>query len=268
MCVPAATRGGSPPSVAFRVLRATRRSAPTSRRASRSTRQAPTGPGREAPASSSASTARTQRDRAAARRGGGLAADVADRLSTRYEAVRARVAAACARAGRAADDVRLVAVSKGVSVDVVREATALGIRRFGENYVQEWQPKRAALADARRNRRQCRKRRQGQTGAQPILPSSTSHLSRLVVQPRRTTGRPSPLREMLVDHRRRAKTSHEDGVEAAPPFSSHSWCRGVRKRRRERIAGCHEHGMDRGHRGEDVAAACRIQPSKQSKGDP
>ncbi len=40
-----------------------------------------------------------------------------------------------------------MAVSKGVSVDVVREATALGMRRFGENYVQEWRPKRAALAD-------------------------------------------------------------------------------------------------------------------------
>ena len=52
-----------------------------------------------------------------------------------------------------------------------------------------------------------------------ILPSSTSHLSRLVVQPRRTTGRSSPLREMLVDHRRARKHPMKMGCRRRPPFS-------------------------------------------------
>lgn len=76
-----------------------------------------------------------------------MAAHVADRLSARVEAVRARIAGACRRAGRAPDDVRLVAVSKGMPADLVREAAALGVRRFGENYVQEWVGKHALLAD-------------------------------------------------------------------------------------------------------------------------
>jgi hypothetical protein len=72
---------------------------------------------------------------------------VADHLSARYDAVGARIAAACRRAGRDVAEVRLVAVSKGVPAELVGRASALGIRRFGENYVQEWQAKRASLVD-------------------------------------------------------------------------------------------------------------------------
>lgn len=45
------------------------------------------------------------------------------------------------------DSVRLIAVSKTVSIDLIRQAYATGIRDFGENRVQEAQAKRAALAD-------------------------------------------------------------------------------------------------------------------------
>ena len=76
-----------------------------------------------------------------------MAAGVADPLTTRYEAVCARIAAACRRAGRAADDVQLVAVTKGAPAEVVRAAVAVGMRQFGENYIQEWRAKRARLAD-------------------------------------------------------------------------------------------------------------------------
>lgn len=48
-----------------------------------------------------------------------------------------RVAAAAARAGRRAEEVKLVAVTKGVSVEVMREALAAGVRAFGENRAQE-----------------------------------------------------------------------------------------------------------------------------------
>ena len=69
--------------------------------------------------------------------------EVGDRLA----AVRARIAAACARAGRALDTVRLVAVSKGQGVEKIREAYAVGQRDFGENYVQELLAKADATRD-------------------------------------------------------------------------------------------------------------------------
>lgn len=70
-----------------------------------------------------------------------------DALSERLATVESRIAAACRRTGRARSDVRLVGVSKGKSADVVRAAVAAGLSTFGENYVQEWTKKRAALAD-------------------------------------------------------------------------------------------------------------------------
>lgn len=51
--------------------------------------------------------------------------------------VRDQIAAACTRAGRSADSVRLVAVSKKQPSSRVREAFEAGQRDFGENYVQE-----------------------------------------------------------------------------------------------------------------------------------
>jgi pyridoxal phosphate enzyme (YggS family) len=61
--------------------------------------------------------------------------------------VRERIAAACARAGRDTSSVRLMAVSKTFPADAIREAYNAGQKLFGENRVQEWADKRAALAD-------------------------------------------------------------------------------------------------------------------------
>lgn len=44
-------------------------------------------------------------------------------------------------------DVLLVAVSKGHTSDVIRQAKALGLSDFGENYVQEWNEKSELLKD-------------------------------------------------------------------------------------------------------------------------
>jgi pyridoxal phosphate enzyme (YggS family) len=63
--------------------------------------------------------------------------------------VRARMAQACERAGRAPESVRLLAVSKYQSLDAMRAAYAIGQREFGENYVQELASKAAALTDLR-----------------------------------------------------------------------------------------------------------------------
>ena len=53
------------------------------------------------------------------------------------QAVHARIAEACARAGRPEGSVRLLAVSKTFDADAVRQAWVAGQRAFGENYVQE-----------------------------------------------------------------------------------------------------------------------------------
>jgi pyridoxal phosphate enzyme (YggS family) len=58
-----------------------------------------------------------------------------------------RMAAACARAGRRMEDVRLIAVSKTFSAGHIREAYDAGLREFGESRVQEAAAKRPALAD-------------------------------------------------------------------------------------------------------------------------
>ena len=62
-------------------------------------------------------------------------------------AVQARIASACAIAGRPPDSVGLLAVSKTFGADAVRAAHAAGQRRFGENYLQEAIAKQLALAD-------------------------------------------------------------------------------------------------------------------------
>jgi len=60
-------------------------------------------------------------------------------------AVRERIGAAARRAGRNADDVVLMGVSKTFPADAVREAYAAGIRVFGENRVQEFAEKSSNL---------------------------------------------------------------------------------------------------------------------------
>ena len=67
----------------------------------------------------------------------GHAAVDADRIAANLAAVRARIAAACTRAGRAPEDVVLVAVSKTHPAAAVQAALAAGQHVFGENRVQE-----------------------------------------------------------------------------------------------------------------------------------
>jgi len=49
--------------------------------------------------------------------------------------------AACSRAGRRRDEVILLAVTKVFPAQVILEAHGLGLREFGENYVQEFEDK-------------------------------------------------------------------------------------------------------------------------------
>jgi hypothetical protein len=59
------------------------------------------------------------------------------RIRDNYGAVRERVAAAAARAGRAAESVRVMAVTKNLPVDHALAAVAAGLDLLGENRVQE-----------------------------------------------------------------------------------------------------------------------------------
>jgi pyridoxal phosphate enzyme (YggS family) len=70
-----------------------------------------------------------------------------DELERNLETVRARIAAACADAGRAADDVRLVVVTKFFPASDVRLLADLGVTDVGENRHQEAEAKAAECAD-------------------------------------------------------------------------------------------------------------------------
>ena len=69
-------------------------------------------------------------------------------LARAIEAVRERIAGACARSGRRPEEVRLIGVTKTVAPEAVEAAAAAGLEDFGENYVQEMERKRAAAPDA------------------------------------------------------------------------------------------------------------------------
>ncbi len=68
-----------------------------------------------------------------------------DGLRARLDVVRQRIAEACRRAGRPASSVALVAVTKQVPAEVMRQALGLGVTDVGENRVQEAGDKREAL---------------------------------------------------------------------------------------------------------------------------
>jgi PLP dependent protein len=67
------------------------------------------------------------------------------RIAENVATVREQVEAAARRAGRAVEDVWLMAVSKTHPPELIREAYAAGLRLFGENRVQEFAGKAGAL---------------------------------------------------------------------------------------------------------------------------
>jgi pyridoxal phosphate enzyme (YggS family) len=68
-----------------------------------------------------------------------------DSLAARLSELRERIARAAERSGRPADAVRLVGVSKTVSVERLTEAIAAGLEEVGESRVQEAEPKLDAI---------------------------------------------------------------------------------------------------------------------------
>src|SRR5690606_11633997 len=70
-----------------------------------------------------------------------------DAMAGRLARIRQRIAQACERAGRDPAEVALLPVSKTFGEAALREAVALGLRRFGENKTQEIRAKAPAVAD-------------------------------------------------------------------------------------------------------------------------
>ena len=73
-------------------------------------------------------------------------------IADNVAAVRERIARAAARVGRNPESVTLMAVSKTVEPERIREAYAAGIRVFGENRVQEFSRKGAGARRPQRRR--------------------------------------------------------------------------------------------------------------------
>ena len=72
-----------------------------------------------------------------------------EQLAERIAAIRARVAAAAERAGRAPETIQIVAVSKTMPPEAIISAAAHGLTLFGENRVQEARDKITAVSAAR-----------------------------------------------------------------------------------------------------------------------
>lgn len=68
-------------------------------------------------------------------------------ISENIAAVREQISQAAQRTGRGADGVALMAVTKTLSPERIREAYNAGLRLFGENRVQEFAGKAGALTD-------------------------------------------------------------------------------------------------------------------------
>jgi PLP dependent protein len=70
-------------------------------------------------------------------------------IATNLERLQEQIKRAAKRAGRRAEDITIVAVSKTFPFDAIRAAYDAGLRQFGENRVQEWETKQAHVADLR-----------------------------------------------------------------------------------------------------------------------
>jgi hypothetical protein len=68
-------------------------------------------------------------------------------MKMQIDTIRDRIRSAALAAGRRPESVRLVAVSKTVPAERVREAVAAGLPLLGENYIQEAREKIEALGD-------------------------------------------------------------------------------------------------------------------------
>ncbi|MDL5050404.1 YggS family pyridoxal phosphate-dependent enzyme [Oscillatoria amoena NRMC-F 0135] len=73
---------------------------------------------------------------------------MSDHFHQQLGIIREQIAQAAARAGRNTDEILLLGVTKKVSLEMIQEAWASGLREFGENKVQELKAKAPLLPSA------------------------------------------------------------------------------------------------------------------------
>jgi pyridoxal phosphate enzyme (YggS family) len=135
-------------------------------------------------------------------------------LSERLARVEQRIHNAATRAGRKREEITLIAVTKKFPAEVTREAYELGLRCFGENYVQEFERKHPLLTDLAGaefhliGHLQSNKSRIAGDLFQVIETVDSEKLAKRLDQLNR------PL-EVMIE----VKLSHEDAKEGAPPES-------------------------------------------------
>lgn len=69
-----------------------------------------------------------------------------DIIKANLEAVEERIERAANRAGRKREEITLIAVTKVFPAEIILGAYAAGLRQFGENFVQEFEGKKPAVA--------------------------------------------------------------------------------------------------------------------------
>jgi PLP dependent protein len=70
-----------------------------------------------------------------------------NRIAENIKRIQERIETAARRSGRQVNEITLVAVTKTVAAERIREAVGAGITEIGENYVQEAEPKLQELRD-------------------------------------------------------------------------------------------------------------------------
>jgi pyridoxal phosphate enzyme (YggS family) len=70
-----------------------------------------------------------------------------NRIAENIKRIQERIETVARRCGRQANEITLVAVTKTVATERIREAAGAGITEIGENYVQEAEPKLRELRD-------------------------------------------------------------------------------------------------------------------------
>ena len=150
----------------------------------------------------------------------------------RLAEVRERIARAADHAGRRAEDITLIAVTKIFPASAIREAYALGLRHFGENYVQEFAGKVPELSDLHQatfhliGHLQSNKSRQASELFQVIQTVDSPKLARRLAE----TGKPL---EILLE----VKLSEEDAKSGAAPVGLPALIEVVRAQSNLHLAG-------------------------------
>ena len=153
-------------------------------------------------------------------------------LPERLAEVRERIARAADHAGRRAEDITLIAVTKIFPASTIREAYALGLRHFGENYVQEFAGKAPELGDLHQatfhliGHLQSNKSRQASELFQVIQTVDSPKLARRLAE----TGKPL---EILLE----VKLSEEDAKSGAAPVGLPALIEVVRAQSNLHLAG-------------------------------